>query len=313
MGANSRSLVTNGEIGPVIPPTVNAESTYRTVNGIELHAVTAGDETDPLVVLLHGFPEFWYSWRTQIAPLVEASYRVLVPDLRGYNLSEKPNGVRAYRIRDSSRDVADLIATENRDAAHVVGHDWGGMVAWDLGLHYPETVDRLAVVNAPHPTAYRHQVIANPNQLRRSWYAMAFQLPWLPEVACRYDDYRLLERTLRETAAPGTFSDDGLARYRRAWDRDGALTGMLNWYRAVARHPPSPSTDRVDVPTLVVWGEADAALVSALAVDSVGFCPESRLELLPEASHWVHHEKSERVTALLCEHLESTADISRSR
>ncbi|WP_226482982.1 alpha/beta fold hydrolase [Natrinema amylolyticum] len=312
MGATSRSMVTSGEIGSVIPSTVDAESTYRTVNGIELHVVAAGDETDPLVVLLHGFPEFWYSWRSQIAPLVEAGYRVLAPDLRGYNLSEKPTGVRPYRIRESSRDVADLIATEDRDAARVVGHDWGGMVAWDLGLHRPETVDRLAVVNAPHPTAYRRQLVSNPEQLRRSWYAAAFQLPWLPEFACRYADYRLLERALRETAAPGAFSDDDLARYRRAWDRDGALTGMLNWYRATARYPPSPSTDRVDVPTLVVWGEADAALVSELAVDSAGFCSESRLELLPDASHWVHHEKSERVTDILREHLEP-AGVSRSR
>lgn len=295
------------------PPTVEAESTVRTVNGVELHVMVAGDEADPAVVLLHGFPEFWYGWRAQIEPLVEAGYRVLVPDQRGYNRSEKPTGVRAYRTAELSADIADLIATEGRETAHVVGHDWGGMVAWDLTLRYPETVDRLAVVNAPHPTAYRRQLRSNPEQLRRSWYAVGFQLPWLPEIACRYDDYRLLERALRETAAPGTFSDDELARYRRAWGRDGALTGMLNWYRAAARYPSHPPTERVDAPTLVVWGEDDTALVSALAIDSAEFCRESRLEFLPETSHWVPHEAAESVTTLLCEHLAANEGISSAR
>ncbi|QCS42819.1 alpha/beta fold hydrolase [Natrinema versiforme] len=313
MQSNEPSTVPRTELESVVPPTIDAESTVRTADGVELHAVVAGDEADPLVVLLHGFPEFWYGWRAQIAPLVEAGYRVLVPDQRGYNLSEKPNGVRAYRTRELSADIADLIATEGRETAHVVGHDWGGMVAWDLARRYPETVDRLAVVNAPHPTAYRRQLRSNPEQLRRSWYAMGFQLPRLPELACRYDDYRLLERALRGTAAPGTFSDADLDRYRRAWDRDGALTGMLNWYRAAARHPSSPPTERVDAPTLVVWGEDDAALVPELAIDSTGFCRESRLELLPETSHWVPHEAAENVTALLREHLAEGAAVSPAR
>ncbi|SEQ26335.1 alpha/beta fold hydrolase [Natrinema salaciae] len=288
----------------VAVPSVELDSHRRTVNGVALHVVAAGDEADPLIVLLHGFPEFWYAWRAQIPTLVEAGYRVLVPDLRGYNLSEKPDGVRSYRVRESSRDVVDLIATENRDVAHVVGHDWGGMVAWDLGLRHPETVDRLAVVNAPHPTAYLQQLAANPEQLFRSLYAVFFQLPWLPEHVCRYGDYRILERGLRKTAAPGTFSGDDLARYRRAWGRDGALTGMLNWYRAAARYPPIPRTERVEVPTLIVWGENDNALVPQLAVDSADCCDESRLELLPETSHWVPHEAPARLTSLLLEHVD---------
>jgi epoxide hydrolase 4 len=286
-------------------PDVEADSTSRVVNGVRLHTVVAGDEDGPLVVLLHGFPEFWYTWYEQIEPLVEAGYRVVVPDQRGYNLSEKPQAVRAYQLRDLSRDVVDLIASEGRESAHVVGHDWGGVVAWDLARRYPDTVDRLAVVNAPHPVAYRQQLASNPEQLRRSWYALAFQVPWLPERCFRVGEYRLLERALRESAAAGTFTDDDFVRYRRAWRRPGALTGMLNWYRAMARHPPAGLPDRVEQPTMVVWGEADTALVPELGLASAQFCDHGRLERLPNASHWVTHERPSRTADLLLDHLDA--------
>ncbi|WP_049923302.1 alpha/beta fold hydrolase [Halopiger djelfimassiliensis] len=283
--------------------TVDAASTVRTVNGIRLHAVVAGDEDAPLVVLLHGFPEFWYAWRYQIEPLVEAGYRVLVPDQRGYNLSDKPGSVRAYRQRYCSRDIVDLIATEGRSSAHVVGHDWGGAVAWDLALRYPDAVDRLAISNAPHPTAYVEQLRSDPDQLRRSGYAYFFQLPRLPEWCLRFDGFRLLEWMLRESSAPGTFTDEELQRYRAAWRRDGSLSAMLDWYRASARYPPSTARNRVDPPTLLVWGKADAALVPELATRSRAFCEQGRLEMLSETTHWVPHERPERTTELLLEHL----------
>ncbi|MDG5759423.1 alpha/beta hydrolase [Natronococcus sp. A-GB1] len=285
-----------------------ARSTSRVVNGLREHVVVAGEADDPLVVLLHGFPEFWYEWREQIEPLVEAGYRVVVPDQRGYNLSEKPRKARAYQLRDLSRDVADLIASEGRERAHVVGHDWGGVVAWDLARRYPDRVDHLGIINAPHPTVYRRQLRSNLEQLRRSWYAMAFQLPWLPERLCRYDDFRLLERALRDTAAEGTFTERELTHYRRAWAREGALTGSLNWYRAMARHPPEASRDRVEQPTLVIWGEADNAFVPELGPASVRFCDRGRLERLPETSHWVPHERPARTTELLCDHLDGSED-----
>ncbi|MFD1564886.1 alpha/beta fold hydrolase [Haloarchaeobius amylolyticus] len=305
MDSTARATASSETLDAAIPSVVDATASRRTANDIELHVVAAGDEAAPLVVLLHGFPEYWYGWRAVIASLVEAGYRILVPDQRGYNRSEKPDGVRAYRTRELSRDVAALIATEGREAAHVVGHDWGGVVAWDLACRFPAVVDRLAVVNAPHPTAYRRQLLSNPDQLRRSWYAACFQFPWLPELACRYDDYRLLERALRNTSQPGTFTDAELDRYRRAWDRDGALTGMLDWYRAAARYPPRLPTDRVDAPTLVVWGDEDTALVPALAVDSAAFCATGRLELLSGVSHWVPHEEPDRLADLLVDHVGS--------
>ncbi|OLZ41135.1 alpha/beta hydrolase [Natrinema saccharevitans] len=277
-------------------PSVELRSSRRPVNGVDLHVVAAGEESAPLVVLLHGFPEFWYGWRRVIGPLVEAGYRVVVPDQRGYNRSEKPAGVGSYRLAELTRDVVELIGTEDRERAAVVGHDWGGMVAWSVAARHPEVVDRLTIANAPHPTAYRRQLLSNPAQLRRSWYALSFQLPWLPERVARYDDYRALERALRGTATPDAFRDDELARYRRAWDREGALTSMLNWYRAAARYPPRMPTDSIEPPTLVVWGEDDVALVPSLAVDSAMLCADGRLELLPETSHWVPHEAPARLT-----------------
>ncbi len=281
----------------------DAESTYRTVNGTDLHVVSAGDEADPLVVLLHGFPEFWYGWHAQIEPLVEAGYRVVVPDQRGYNLSEKPRSVRAYQLRNLSRDIVDLVATEDRDSAHIVGHDWGGTVAWDLGHRYPDVVDRLGILNAPHPMTFREQLRSNPEQLLRSWYVFYFQLPRIPELAVELTGYRLLERALRETSAPGTFSAETLAHYRRAWEGDGTITAMLNWYRAIARYPPNYSRERITAPTIVIWGEDDTALVPELAVEGYRRCEDGRLEYLPETSHWVQHERPERVTALLLDHL----------
>lgn len=280
----------------------SAESTYRDVNGVRLHAVAAGDEGDPLVILLHGFPDFFYCWREQIEPLVDAGYRVLVPDQRGYNVSEKPDGVRAYRKSELARDVVELVHSEGYDSAHVVGHDWGAAVAWELALRYPSTVDRLGIINVPHPAVLRHHVLSNLTQLTNSWYVFFFQLPRLPEWACKRRNFEFFERSLRANASPGTFTDEDLARYRAAWRRPGVLTATINWYRAAGRHTASPPRDLVAAPTLVIWGEQDFALVPEMAPESLAYCDDGRLERFPETGHWVPHEEPETVTALLLEH-----------
>jgi pimeloyl-ACP methyl ester carboxylesterase len=282
----------------------SAESTRREVNGVELHVVAAGDPADPLVVLLHGFPEFWYGWHRQVRPLVDAGYRVLVPDQRGYARSGKPDAVRAYRRRELVGDVVELVGTEGRESAHVVGHDWGGVVAWDLACRRPDLVDRLGVVNVPHPGAFRWLLPRSPEQLWRSRYVLYLQFPRLAEWAVRRDDFALWVRALRE-ARPGTFTPTDVERYRAAWRSAGAPTAMLNWYRAALRYPDSPSQERVTAPTLVVWGEDDSALVPELARRSLDCCEEGRLERFPRATHWVHHEHPERVADLLVAHLEA--------
>jgi len=280
-----------------------AESVYRSVNGVRLHAVAAGDRNGPLVVLLHGFPEFWYAWRRYLVPLARAGYRVLAPDQRGYNLSDRPPEARRYALRELSSDIRGLIAAEDRDSARVIGHDWGGVVAWDLALRAPGAVDRLVAVNAPHPLVFRRTLTSNPRQLRSSWYMFFFQLPRVPEWLGSRNDFRLWSDLLRRSSREGAFTEEDLGRYRAAWRREGAARGMLNWYRAMFRHAEGPPDDPVLPPTLVIWGEDDAALIPELAAASAERCDDGRLERFPEATHWVHHERPDAVRDLILDHL----------
>lgn len=283
---------------------------YRQVwfetNGVRLHAVTAGPEDGPLVLLLHGFPDFWYGWRHQVAALAAAGYRVVAPDQRGYNLSEKPRGLAAYRIDRLAADVVGLIAACGRDTATVVGHDWGGGVAWWVALQHPSWLDRLVIINAPHPTVMIANLLRNPRQLLKSQYIFFFQLPWLPERLIRAGNWWLAERALRLSSRPGVFTAADLAHYRAAWSQPGAMTAMLNWYRAAARWPGRLANDRrVPVPTLLIWGAQDEALVRELAQESVDLCTRGQLRLFDEATHWVQHEEPERVNGLLIDFLNS--------
>jgi epoxide hydrolase 4 len=275
------------------------------VNGVRLHYVEAG--AGPLVVLLHGFPEFWYSWHRQIGPLVAAGFRVLAPDLRGYNLSDKPRGVQAYRVEALTADVAALIHHTGESNATVIGHDWGGVLAWLLPLHYPEMVQKRVILNAPHPAALRRELHRNVNQLRRSWYVFFFQLPLLPEALMRAGDFALPRRMLtRQPVRPGAFSADDLARYRQALAQPGALTAAINWYRAAFRRPPRPDEDApCNVPTLLIWGERDAFLSPRLTEGLEQWVPNLRVERIPDASHWVQNDAPERVNELLIEFLRS--------
>ncbi len=264
-------------------------------NGIRLHAVEAGPEDGPLLIFLHGFPELWYGWRHQIAPFAEAGFRVLAPDQRGYNTSDKPKGVRAYGRDDLARDVLGLIDEAGREKAYVVGHDWGGAVAWGLGMKHPERIERLAILNCPHPEVMKRHLLGNPRQLKRSWYMFFFQLPRLPERALS----RNLAKMLRQTS-DRAFTDEDLDVYREAWAQPGALTTMVNWYRAGLRVRPSPPpSPRVTVPTLLIWGAKDSALGEELAQPSIDLCDLGRLARIEEATHWLQHEEPERVNALI--------------
>jgi pimeloyl-ACP methyl ester carboxylesterase len=256
------------------------------------------------VVLLHGFPEPWLCWRHQVGPLARAGFRVLAPDQRGYNTSDKPPRIADYALDVLAADVLGLIDAAGRAEAALVGHDWGGIVAWWLALRHPDRVGRLAVLNAPHPVAFRRALRRHPSQLLRSWYAFAFQIPRLPEAHFRRANWRGLVGLLRATSRPGAFTDEDLDRYRRAWSEPGAITAMIHWYRAALRHRPSPPADpRVRVPTLVLWGARDAALGRAVAEESLALCDDGRIEWFEEATHWLPHEEPERVNRLLLEFL----------
>jgi pimeloyl-ACP methyl ester carboxylesterase len=274
------------------------------VNGVRLHYVEAGD--GPPVVLLHGFPEFWYSWRHQLPALAAAGFRAIAPDQRGYNLSDRPPGVSNYRVEHLVGDVAGLICSVAGGRAAVVGHDWGGAIAWALAMRHPELVDRLVILNAPHPATYLRE-LRTVGQMLRSWYVFFFQLPGLPEWAFRRNDFALLKRMLRrDPVRPDVFSEEDIRLYKEALARPGALTATINWYRAVLRgglRRARKDVRPVAMPTLLIWGEQDRYLGPRLTEGLEPWVHNLRVERFPDASHWVHAEWPERVNRLLAEFL----------
>ena len=282
------------------------ESIVVETNGISLHTRQAGPEDGPLVVLLHGFPEFWDSWHRQIEPLADAGYRVIVPDQRGYNRSDKPDGVASYHIEELVADVVGLIDAAGRETAAVAGHDWGAAVAWWLALSHPDRIDSLTAVNVPHPTVMEETLRHSLSQLRKSWYMFAFQVPMLPETIATANNCRVLSRGLTNSSRPGTFSATDLQRYREAWTQPGAVTSMINWYRAMGRYRPRPPREQVSVPTLVMWGQQDEFLEPAMAEESLTYCDDGRVVTYPSATHWVLHERPEETAEELLAHLDAT-------
>ena len=288
------------------------------VQGITLRVVEAGPEEGPLVVLLHGFPEFWYGWRKQIPALAQAGYRVWVPDQRGYGGSDKPRGVAAYRVETLALDVVGLIQAAGVErAAAVVGHDWGGVVAWWVGIAHPERVERLVILNVPHPSrgVMRAVLRKRPRQLLMSWYVFAFQLPVLPEWLMRRQNWRILAANLRGRTSESITREDR-DRYREAWSVPGAITGMVNWYRAMLRHPPRdpgrpPGSTRVAIPTLILWGERDRYLSKELAPLSLERCDRGRLITFPEATHWLQHDEPRGVNQALLEFLGGAPEMGK--
>lgn len=274
-------------------------------NGIRLHCAVAGPPDGDLVIALHGFPEFWRGMSGLITDLARAGYRVVAPDQRGYNLSEKPEGIDAYSVDEMALDVVGLIDAMGRESAHVVGHDWGAAVAWWLALTRPERVQRLVVINVPHPSVFAREVRGNRKQLRKSWYIFAIQVPALPErLAFGRRTRQRFSRAIAGTANPGSFTPDYLAHLREAWAQPGAAQGMLNWYRASVRRRPGRLADkRVHVPTLIIWGRKDVALSDSMVQPSADLCDDVRVEWFDDATHWVLHDEPERTSALILDFL----------
>jgi pimeloyl-ACP methyl ester carboxylesterase len=279
---------------PVLDDLTQLKEGYAEVgDGVKLHYVEAGE--GPLIVLLHGFPEFWFGWRLQIAPLAAAGYRVVAPDTRGYNLSSKPSGVADYRAAKLAADTRGLIEQLGAKSAHLVGHDWGGTIAWCTAMYHPEAVDRLAILNAAHPRKL-NEGLKHPSQLRRSWYFFYFQPPGLPERHVRAKDWQFFKKFLGD--ARPAYTQAELDRYVEAWSQPGAATGMINYYRSAVRK--SAEIRQVAAPTLVIWGQEDRFLRPDLAEPHRDDVPNlDRVERLPGASHWVHHDEAERVNKLL--------------
>ena len=250
------------------------------------------------------FPECWYGWRKQIPALVEAGCRVILPDQRGYNLSDKPKGVKNYGIYTLVDDIIGLIKALDYEKVNLVGHDWGAVVAWTLANKYPERLHRLGILNVPHPAVMKRFLQRDLEQLRRSWYVFFFQLPRLPEAGMQRNNWRDMERALRGSGKIHTFTKEDIEKYREAWSQPGALTAMINWYRAALRYqPPVPKDPRIRVPTLMMWGMKDVALSHRMARPSMDYCDEGNLILFPDATHWVQHDEAEEVNHYLLDFL----------
>ena len=290
----------------VYPEALGFTSTYFSLPGLKMHAVTQGDGGAPVVIMLHGFPEGWLSFREQIVPLANAGYRVVAPDQRGYNLTSKAG---PYDLDTLVHDALRLMDACGVRQAHWVGHDWGGVVAWKLAERFPQHVTTLSILNVPHPAIGLRSVLrGNLRQLLRSVYVYYFQIPWLPEWSLRRNSFRLLRRSMATSARPGTFSEADLDQYVRLWSEPGALSAMLGWYRAFMRRSAmtlwrSPPLPTYRMPALLLWGEKDIALGVELAVQSARLLENGRFIRLPEASHWIQHEFPEVVNQHLLEHL----------
>jgi pimeloyl-ACP methyl ester carboxylesterase len=276
---------------------------YVRVNDIRVHYVTAGE--GPPVLLLHGFPEFWRGWRRQIPALAER-FTVVAPDLRGYNETDRP--LRGYETDTLVSDVAGLIAALGYERAALVGHDWGGALAWLTAMRYPQRVERLAVLNCPHPARFAQALRTSPSQLLRSWYMGFFQLPLLPEAFLSANNYAAIDQIFRGAERrPGTFSDEDLAAYKSALSRPGALTAALNYYRsgwqAIGRIVAG-DVPPIEAPAMLIWGDDDLALGPELAEGNERYAPNLVLHRIPNCSHWVQHEQSDRVNELLLDFLE---------
>jgi pimeloyl-ACP methyl ester carboxylesterase len=283
---------------------MDVEFRRRRTNGISLYCAEAGPEDGPLVILLHGFPEFWYGWRNQITPLVRAGYRVVAPDQRGYDESDKPKGVAQYDLDVLAADVVGLADTLGRGRFTIVGHDWGANVGWWTAANFPSRVERLAVLNASHPAVWKNAIRNNPAQRKLSRYVATLGVPVLPEVAIRMGGYGALVQALR--GARVSVSDAEIAKYRAAWAKPGALTAMLNWYRAFLRKDlPLERQKRLTMPVRIIWGVHDIYAVPELAAESAKLCDNAKILYVETATHWVAHDEPERVVRTLLEFLKT--------
>jgi len=286
----------------------NETMRHQTVDchGVKLHCAVAGDAGKPLMLFLHGFPEFWAAWRGPMQHFAARGWLCVAPDLRGYNLSDKPADVEAYRAKHLVNDVLALGAHYSKNEFVLVAHDWGGAVAWGVAIGYPQRLERLVMINSPHPYLFWRELSNNPAQQKASEYMNVFRLPKAERVLSDNGYARLL-------AAFAHLSPEWRAELVQAWSQPGALTGGLNYYRASPLYPPTahdpgprklqfqPENFMVRVPTLVLWGERDTALLTGL-LDGLGECvPDLKLVRVPDASHWIVHEKPE----LVCREIEA--------
>jgi pimeloyl-ACP methyl ester carboxylesterase len=279
------------------------------VNGITLHYATEG--AGKLILFLHGFPEFWYAWKAQLDEFGK-DHQAVAPDLRGFNLSSKPADAAQYKARILIEDVRGLIEQLGHRRCILVAHDWGGALAWGLAAAYPQYVEKLIIINSPHPATFARELLHNQQQQAASEYMNLFRTDAAEEVLAA-DNFARLFAAYRTWGGEPWMMEQDRAAYLQAWSQPGALTGGLNYYRATPVHPPQSAADRealaaiaaaarrftVTVPTLVIWGERDSALLPCLLDGLADYVSKLTIQRIPDASHWVVHEKPDQVNRLI--------------
>jgi epoxide hydrolase 4 len=290
------------------------QTDYADVNGVRLHYAHAG--SGKLILFLHGFPQFWYAWKRQLDEFSTGFFAV-APDMRGYNLSSKPDGADAYKMRHLVDDVRGLADYFGQEKFILVGHDWGGAVAWSFAAKWPRRLEKLVIVNAPHAATFARELSHNAQQIAASQYMLLFRLAKAERVLAE-NDYLRLSRMLKGYGAHADWLTPAeQTHYLQAWSQPGALTASLNYYRASPLYPPAdsdpgarafsidPQAVRVDVPTLVIWGEQDTALLAGNLDGLQAHVPNLTVKRIADGSHWVVHEQPNLVGQFIREFVAS--------
>ena len=283
---------------------------YAEVNGIRLHYVSSGQ--GKLIMFVHGFPEFWFEWQKQLIEFGR-DYQAVAPDMRGYNLSDKPSDIEKYHVKDLIEDLRALAEHLGHEKIIMVGHDWGGAVAWSVAIRHPELLEKLIIINSPHPAVFARELLNNPDQQKASQYMLMLRSADAERVLSENNFARLTD-VLVQFGSKWEMSEEHRIKYIEAWSQPGALTGSLNYYRASPLYPPTSKSDEdqistilnlpkemlaVKVPTLVIWGEQDRALLTGNLDGLEEYIEDLKVKRIPDGTHWVMHEQPELVNALI--------------
>jgi pimeloyl-ACP methyl ester carboxylesterase len=277
---------------------------FARLGSVTLHYVEAG--SGHLVIFLHGFPEFWYAWRRQLDAVGKTHHAVAV-DMRGYNLSSKPKGTRAYEATVVANDIIALADHLGAEKFTVVGHDWGGVIAWRLASLYPDRLDHLVIINAPHLAVMRRELLHNPKQQIASSYVLFLRMPGSHRILSA-SNFRMLRPILDRGVAHGYFDESDVAAYIAAWSEPDAMRGSVAYYKAVdlistLRKRPATDERAITVPTLVIWGERDRYLLRGNLDGLEAYVKNLTVRRVPDASHWIVHEKPDLINKLLLDYL----------
>ena len=286
------------------------KSQYAVVNDIRLHYISVG--RGKLIMFIHGFPEFWAEWKNQLVEFGK-DYQAVAPDMRGYNLSSKPEAVEAYHVKHLINDLRALAQHLGHQKIILVAHDWGGAVAWSAAMRYPQWVEKLIIINSPHPAVFARELLNNPAQQAASQYMLLFRSPKAERVLSENNYARLMDM-VTQFGSKWVMTAEIRQQYIAAWSQPGALTGGLNYYRVSPLYPPTSPEDfqkiesilglphemlAVKVPTLVIWGEQDRALLTGNLAGLEEYVADLTVERIPDGSHWISHEQPERVNELI--------------